>query len=111
MAKKDGLPVVRGLGRGSGTGDLFRGAVSFLARATGTSLRKSSGGHTVFSNFSLILVNVKFLSCLFGRNRRRAVISALAPAPEAPALFRGKFVHPFEDPVLGQILKSAYKRF
>ena len=59
-AEKNGVPVVRGLGRGSGTGDLLRGAVSFLARATETSLQKSPGGHTVFGIFSLILVNVIF---------------------------------------------------
>ena len=102
-AEKNGVPVVRGLGRGSATGDLFRGAVSFLARATETSLRKSPGGHNVSSIFSWILVNVIFghvcsaeIAAERGfrhwrRRRRRRRCSGGSLAPRADS--RGCCIH------------------
>ena len=45
-AEKNRVLMLCGLGRGSDTGALFRGAVSFLARATETSLQRRLGGHT-----------------------------------------------------------------
>ena len=57
-AENNGVPVLCGLGGGSGTGGHFPGAVAFLARATETSLPKCLVGHHFFARFSAILVNV-----------------------------------------------------
>ena len=59
-AENDGVPVLCGLGRGSGTGGLFPAAVSFLARATETSLQKSLVGHSFFAHLPVIVRNVVF---------------------------------------------------
>ena len=80
-AETNGVRVLCGLGRGSGTGDLLRGAVSFLARATQTSLQKSLGGRTVFGIFSVFLVNVVLRHVSARLAARRLHGSKLASCP------------------------------
>ena len=57
-AENDGVPVLCGLGRGSGTGGLFRGTVPLLARATETSPRNPRAVTSFSVIFTVILVNV-----------------------------------------------------
>ena len=57
-AENNGVPVLCGLGGGSGTGAHFPRAASFLARASEISLQKCPGRARFSALFSAILVNV-----------------------------------------------------
>ena len=81
-AENKGVPVLCGLGRGSGTGAHFPGAVSFLARATETSVREPPWAATFSLSFSGFLVNVILTSLL------RTVASSLQNSARHSALIR-----------------------
>ena len=71
-ADNNGVPVLCGLGGGSGTGDLSRRAVSFLARATGTSRRKPLGGQTLLGIFFGVPGQCRFASAPARAQLKRA---------------------------------------